>query len=56
MFQLSEEGNNARDLNSVFSRGKLPDGSGDVGSLTVYSNQVAATAEGGEVIVLTPQS
>jgi len=66
MFQVDEETNDtsvhgeANDtsacLRSVFSRGKLPDGSGDVGSMAVHSNQVAVTVEGGEVIVLTPQS
>ena len=29
---------------------------GEVGSMAVHSNQVAVTVEGGEVIVLTPQS
>lgn len=56
MFRLGKEADDARSLLGVFSRGKLPDGSGDVGSMTVHSNQVAATVEGGEVIVLTPQS
>eukprot|EP00984_Skeletonema_dohrnii_P038822 scaffold42519_cov139-Skeletonema_dohrnii-CCMP3373.AAC.5 len=58
MFQVDEETNDASasSLRSVFSRGKLPDGSGDVGSMAVHSNQVAVTVEGGEVIVLTPQS
>jgi WD40 repeat protein len=57
MFQVDEEANDASaSLRSVFSRGKLPDGSGDVGSMAVHSNQVAVTVEGGEVIVLTPQS
>lgn len=52
---VDEEGTN-NGLRSVFSRGKLPDGSGDVGSMAVYSNQVAVTVEGGEVIVLTPKA
>jgi hypothetical protein len=43
-------------LRSVFSRGKLPDGSGDVGSMAVHSDQVAVTVEGGEVIILEPKS
>ena len=43
-------------LRSVFSRGKLPDGSGDVGSMAVHSDQVAVTVEGGEVIILQPKS
>jgi WD40 repeat protein len=55
MFQVDEEGTN-NGLRTVFSRGKLPDGSGDVGSMAVYSNQVAVTVEGGEVIVLTPKA
>ncbi|KAL7443739.1 hypothetical protein ACHAXM_009022 [Skeletonema potamos] len=55
MFQVDEE-ENGNGLRSVFSRGKLPDGSGDVGSMAVYSDQVAVTVEGGEVIVLTPKA
>lgn len=43
-------------LRSVFSRGKLPDGSGDVGSMAVHSDQVAVTVDGGEVIILHPKS
>jgi WD40 repeat protein len=43
-------------LRSVFSRGKLPDGSGDVGSMAVNSDQVAVTVEGGEVLILQPKS
>ena len=57
MFQLDEDVNSmSADLCSVTSRGKLPDGCGDVGSMAVQSNQIAVTVEGGEVIVLTPQS
>ncbi|KAL7496953.1 hypothetical protein ACHAWT_008813 [Skeletonema menzelii] len=57
MFQEHEDTSDASSrLRSVFSRGKLPDGSGDVGSMAVHSNHVAVTVEGGEVIILTPQS
>ena len=58
MFQDDEEDNAVSNasLRSVFSRGKLPDGCGDVGSMAVHSNQVAVTVEGGEVIILTTKS
>lgn len=56
MFQEHEEAiDESSKLRSVFSRGKLPD-AGDVGSMAVHSTHVAVTVEGGEVIVLTPQS
>jgi WD40 repeat protein len=57
MFRVDEENVVEDALRSVFSRGKLPDGSGDVGSMAVHSSSdVAVTTEGGEVIVLTPRT
>ena len=59
MFEVVDQGNvdvQPSLLRSVFSRGKLPDGSGDVGSMAVHSDQVAVTVEGGEVIILEPKS
>ena len=40
---------------SVYSRGKLPTDCGDAGCLAVHDERVAATVNGGEVLLLAPQ-
>lgn len=40
---------------SVYSRGKLPSGSGDAGCLAVQGERVACAVDGGEVLLLAPQ-
>ena len=42
-------------LQSVFSRGTLPDDVGDIGSLAVQGRDVAVAVEGGEVLLLSPK-
>ena len=42
-------------LQSVFSRGTLPDDVGDIGSLAVRGRDVAVAVEGGEVLLLSPK-
>jgi len=43
-------------LQSVLSRGKLPPDVGDIGSLTVSRRNVAVAVQGGEVLLLSPQT
>jgi hypothetical protein len=43
-------------LQSVFNRGKLPDDTGDIGSLAVQNGYAAIAMEGGEVLLLSPIS
>jgi len=41
---------------SVYSRGKLPSDCGDAGCLSVQDEKVASTIDGGEVLLLSPQT
>lgn len=41
---------------SVYSRGKLPSDCGDAGCLSVQGEKVASTVDGGEVLLLSPQT
>lgn len=54
MYQLSNLSSDG--LHTVFSRGKLPEDHGDIGSIAVANNNVAVAGEGGEVLILSPQA
>lgn len=40
----------------VYSRGKLPEDCGDAGTLATQDQFVAVAVDGGEVLILTPDS
>ncbi|KAL3800829.1 hypothetical protein HJC23_001666 [Cyclotella cryptica] len=55
MFQLDNICENGS-LHSVFSRGKLPQDTGDIGCLAVQNGNVAVAMEGGEVLLLSQKA
>ncbi len=60
MYQLDKLGDEQQkersELQSVFSRGKLPQDVGDIGSLAIHGNEVAVAVDGGEVLLLSPKA
>ena len=53
--KMKSSGDEGMLLQSVFSRGTLPDDVGDIGSLAVQGRDIAVAVEGGEVLLLSPK-
>ena len=53
--KMKSSGDEGMLLQTVFSRGTLPDDVGDIGSMAVQGRDVAVAVEGGEVLLLSPK-